>query len=147
MINERYKRAFTETLYYLKGIRKEDINKIPVSFMSFLEKNCSKEYECSFDYTKPLKDLKLMDETKGVISMICLNYWCETQEQKNSFLEHLNNNEKKYQEKLRKLYNPDDLFKNEEPKIVPNSTEMIESKESIFVKIYRKIRQFIKRNV
>lgn len=147
MINERYKRAFTETLYYLKGIRKEDINKIPVSFMSFLEKNCSKEYECSFDYTKPLKDLKLMDETRGVISMICLNYWCETQEQKNSFLEHLNNNEKRYQEKLRELYNSDNLFKNEESKIVPNSTEMIESKESIFVKIYRKIRQFIKRDV
>ena len=104
MVSQRYSIAMAETLHYLKGITQEDINKIPQKFMEFLKNNASKEYNCDFDYTKPLKDIELKEETRGLIGMICLNYWCETQEQKNSFLEHLNENEKAYQEKLRKKY-------------------------------------------
>ena len=86
MINEKYGIAITETLHYLKGINQEDINKIPKKFMVFLKENASKNYSCNFDYTKPLKELNLTNETKGLISMICLNYWCETDEQKKLLL-------------------------------------------------------------
>ena len=37
--------------------------------------------------------------------MICLNYWCETEEQKNNFIKHLNENEIRYQEELKEKYN------------------------------------------
>lgn len=111
MVNERYSIAMTETLHYLKGIRQDDLNKIPSKFMKFLNENCAKNYICEFDYTKPLKDIKLSNEARGIIAMICLNYWCETDEQKEKFKKHLNENELKYQEGLRKKYNYDDLFK------------------------------------
>ena len=111
MVNERYGIAIAETLYYLKGINQNDIDKIPNYFMTFLKNNASQDYECKFDYTRPLKELNLKNETRGLIAMICLNYWCETEEQKNSFREHLNENEKRYQEELRKKYNID-VFKN-----------------------------------
>ena len=114
MVNERYSIAMAETLHYLKGISEEDIKKIPNKFMEFLKLNSSKNYECNFDYTKPLNELKLKDETRGLISMICLNYWCETEEQKNNFIKHLNANENKYQEELQKKYSVDNLFKNNE---------------------------------
>ena len=110
MVNERYSKAMAETLYYLKGISTNDMKKIPNKFIQFLKENALQNYECDFDYTKPLKDIKLMDETRGLISMICLNYWCENEEQKNNFIKHLNENEIRHQEELRKKYNIDDIF-------------------------------------
>lgn len=112
MVNERYSIAISETLHYLKGINQDDINKIPNKFMLFLKENASKSYSCNFDYSKPLKELNLTKEAKGLIAMICLNYWCKTEEQKIKFSNHLNINEQNYQEDLRKKYNVDDIFKN-----------------------------------
>ena len=111
MINQRYKIAISETLHYLNGIKQDDIHKIPDKFMNFLKANKSKNYECDFDYTKPLNELQLMDETRAIIGMICLNYWCETEEQKIKFRNHLNVNEQAYQETLKIKYNGDDIFK------------------------------------
>lgn len=117
MVNVQYANAMAETLHYLKGIRKEDIDKIPKSFMKFLEENASKEYICNFDYHIPLKELNLLDETKGIIGTICLNYWCNTQEQKQAYLKRLNENEIKFQEELREKYSYDNLFKKRENEI------------------------------
>lgn len=148
MVNERYGIAMAETLHYLKGISQDDINKIPDKFITFLKSNASQNYECKFDYTRPLKELNLKNETRGLIAMICLNYWCETEEQKNSFIEHLNKNEKKYQEELREEYNIDDIFKKKEfiPK-VEKTTENIDKnklpvqakRENIFKRVFTRI--------
>lgn len=143
MLNERYRKAMSETLYYLKGIKDEDVNKIPKSFIAFLEENSLKDYECDFDYTKPLKELKLLDETRGIISLICLNYWCETPEQKENFKKHLRDNEAKYQEELKKKYDINNIFNKPEKNIakdnnqneLPAKTE----KENVFKKLFNKI--------
>lgn len=151
MINERYSIAMAETLHYLKGIRKEDIDKIPNKFIKFLKENASQNYECKFDYTKSLKELEIMDETKGLISMICLNYWCDTEEKKINFKKNLNENEKKYQEELRKKYNIDDIFKKKEPdKKVEIITENIDTnrlpiqseQQSVFQRVFNRIIKF-----
>ena len=112
MINEKYGIAICETLHYLKGINQNDLNKIPGKFMEFLNNNCLKDYKCDFDYSKPLKDLKISDEARGLIAMICMNYWCVSNEQKDKFKKHLIENEIKFQEDLREKYNPNDIFKN-----------------------------------
>lgn len=62
--------------------------------------------------TNLLVGLELQKETLGLISMITLNYWCKTKEQKDFFMNKLNDNERIYQEKLSKEYNIDDIFKN-----------------------------------
>ena len=152
MVNERYGIAMAETLHYLKGISQDDINKIPDNFITFLKNNASQNYECKFDYTRPLKELNLKNETRGLIAMICLNYWCETEDQKNSFIEHLNKNEKKYQEELRKEYNIDDIFKKKEfiPK-VEKTTENIDKnrlpvqaeRENIFKRVFNRIMKIL----
>ena len=75
MINDiKYANAMAEVLYYLKGIRDEDLAKIPKKLIDFLEENSNKNYICNFDYTKPLKELNLTDESKGIIAMICYYY-------------------------------------------------------------------------
>ena len=59
MVNERYSVAMSETLHYLKGINQKDLDRIPNKFIQFLNDNCLIDYECNFDYTKPLKELDI----------------------------------------------------------------------------------------
>ena len=130
MVNEKYSIAMCETLRYLKGINQDDLNKIPSKFIKFLSDNSSKNYECDFDYTKPLKELNISEEARGIIAMICLNYWCITDEQKEKFKSHLTKNELKFQKEMRRKYNPDNLFKNKVEKNVVDTVK-IEHKELI----------------
>ncbi len=148
MVNERYGIAIAETLHYLKGISQDDINKIPNKFMTFLKENAVQDYKCKFDYTRPLNELNLKNETRGLIAMICLNYWCETEEQKNSFRQHLNENEGQYREQLREKYNIADIFNKKE--LISNAgstTENIDTnklpikaeQDNIFKRVFNRI--------
>lgn len=112
MIDKKYAIAMAETLHYLKGIPEQDIKKIPNQFLEFLKENADSNYKCDFDYNKSLKELHLKNETYGIISIICYNYWCETPEEKMKYLTRLKENEKNYQEKLETQYDLSNLFKN-----------------------------------
>ena len=144
MIDKRYSIAMSETLHYLKGINQRDLNKIPNKFMLFLKENASNSYSCNFDYNKPLKELKLTDEAKGLIALICLNYWCETEEQKIKFRNHLNVNEQAYQKEMEEKYSVDNLFKNKKNvaqiEQKEESVAMVEYKESIFKRFLNRIK-------
>lgn len=148
MVSVKNANAMAEVIYYLKGIKQEDINKIPKKLLQYLNDNASKEYKCDFDYNKPLKDLNLLDETRGIIGMICYNYWCIDEIQKKQYIDKLNINELKYQEFLHEKYNPDNLFKNKNEKNIEEpikTTEMIEYKETLFKKIIIKIKNFFRK--
>ena len=143
MVSVRNANAMAEVIYYLKGIKQEDIDKIPKKFIQYLNKNASKEYKCDFDYNKPLKELNLLDETRGIIGMICYNYWCVTEKQKEQYLKRLSQNEQQYQKKLDEKYNPDNIFENKILDFIENTTnptEITEYKESIFKKLINKIK-------
>ena len=142
MVNVRNANAMAEVVYYLKGIRQEDINKIPKKLLQYINENASKEYKCEFDYNRPLKELNLLDETRGIIGMICYNYWCVDEIQKEQYINKLNKNELKYQEILHEKYNPDNLFKNKDEKIIEENVTTIEYKENLFKKLIIKIKRF-----
>lgn len=146
MVSIKNANAIAEVIYYLKGIKQEDIDKIPKKFMQYLNENASKEYKCNFDYNKPLKELNLLEETRGIIGMICYNYWCATENQKEEYLKKLSRNEQKYQQILYEKYNPDNLFKNKVSQIesVENSVAMVEYKETIFKKFISRIKSIFK---
>ena len=140
MIDVKNANAVSEVLHYLKGINQVDIDKLPNKLINFLEENASKDYICDFDYTKPLSELDVLDETKGLLGLICLNYWCETEEEKAEFRQKLNENENQYQKELREKYNPDDIFKNDitaEVQISSTATELPSNiqTENIFPRI------------
>ena len=138
-----------EVLWYLKGIKEDDINKIPKDIINFIKQNASKEYNCTFNYNKPLKELNLLDESRGIIAMLCYKYWCTTKEQKEMYLKKLNNNEANYQMKMNEKYNSNNLFKNNNQKSAntqnnENNTKMIEYKESIFKRLFAKMKNMCK---
>ena len=128
--------AISETLHYLKGIKESDLNKIPINFIEFLKENADTNYKCNFNYTKPLKDLPLLPETRGIISAICLNFWCETKEQKENFLKLLNENEKKYsaQFDFEKIIKKNDIQESnhtgEATSIIQEKITQVESREN-----------------
>lgn len=143
MVSVRNANAMAEVIYYLNGIKQEDIDKIPKKFIQYLNENASKEYKCNFDYNKPLKELNLLDETRGIIGMICYNYWCVTEKQKEQYLKRLSQNEQQYQKILNEKYNPDNIFENKKLDFIENTTtptEITEYKESIFKKLINKIK-------
>ncbi len=143
MVSVRNANAMAEVIYYLKGIKQEDIDKIPKKFIQYLNENASKEYKCDFDYNKPLKELNLLDETRGIIGMICYNYWCVTEKQKEQYLKRLSQNEQQYQKILNEKYNPDNIFGKKKLDFIENTTnptEITEYKESIFKKFINKIK-------
>lgn len=149
--NIRYSNAMAELLHYLKGIKQSDVNKVPNKLIEFFKENASKDYNCDFDYTKPLKEIKLQEETKGLIAMLCLKYWCETEEQRQQFIAKLNENERKYQEELSEKYNPDNIFKKEEQATVgaisncSKEADIIKFKESIFKRILNIIKKIFRK--
>lgn len=138
MIGINNANAMAEVIYYLKGIKQEDINKIPKTLMQYLNENASKDYMCDFDYNKPLKELDILDETRGIIGMICYNYWCVTRQQKELYLKKLSQNEQQYQEILHKKYNPDDIFKKSNKNNTSETQKdnaLIEYRQSFFTKL------------
>lgn len=100
VVDKNYAIAMSELLYFLKGFSDEEISKIPKELMNFLEKNADQNYKCNFDHNANIEDLHLKDETYGLISMICYNYWCETPEEKKQYLDLLNESEKEYQKHI-----------------------------------------------
>ena len=149
MVSVESQNAMAEVLWYLNGIKEEDVNKIPKDIMNYFKQNASKEYKCTFDYNKPLKELDLLDETRGIIGMICYKYWCTTKEQKEMYLKKINNNEKNYQIKMYEKYDPNNLFKKnnfqkEGISNNENATGIIEYKESVVQKIITKIKSLWK---
>lgn len=145
MISNNYSIAMAETLHYLKGISKHDIKKIPKEFITYLKENADTTYKCDFDYNKSLNDLDLKVETRGIISHICFNYWCETEEQKKLYLKRLRENEAIYQKELKSKYNTD-VFANKRNNIKNEETvQLVKYKETWFKKILNKIKSIIKK--
>lgn len=107
------------------------------------------EADFYIDAEKSLNEQDISEESKDLISLIYYNYIADENE-KREILKSWDFNEKKYQEELRKKYNPDAIFENkrkEMHKLENESTSnnaMIEyKKESIF----QKIKNFIKKMI
>ena len=124
------------------------VNKISKKVRDFIKKEKDKDYKLNIDSSKPLYEQNLLKETIALLTLIELNYWCESEEEKQEILKELSENDRKKEEGLRKKYNPDNLFKKEEKIKVEQfeTTAMVEYKEkSIIRKILDKIKSFFKR--
>ena len=143
MVSIDLSESISETLDILNHIDKMYVNKIPRNFLKFLEKNKDTNYISKLDHSKKLNEMNLKEKTKNILATIYMNYWCNEQE-KEKFLNLLNENEIQRQKDLRDRYNPDNLFKKQEykteEKLVMEENAMIEYKETIFQKFINKIK-------
>lgn len=151
MKKDEYSIAYAEVLHYLKGIRKKQIMLIPKGLIEYFKANKSQTYKCNFDYNKPLNEIEISDKAKGIIGMICLNYWSNSNNEKKIFLEKIEENEKIYQKELNEKYSYDNIFKkSNKDKDLENEEKLLDleptKKVKLFEKIINKLKQYFNKN-
>lgn len=109
--NQAY--SYAEILEILSFTHIDLVKKIPQKLLSIFKENALSTYEYHLDKNIPLENQEISVETANLITLISLNYWCKTEEQKNELKEILLENEKIQNENLRKQYNVDNIFNNE----------------------------------
>ena len=148
MIATEYARGLTEVLTILDNTPQEYTNKIPEKVKKFFQENAAKDYAPTFDPTGDLKDMNLKKETKHILSVIYLNYWAETKEEKQQFQTILKQNQQTIDQTIREKYNPDKIFEKEpetlisEPPVKP-SESLTQYKESFIKKLMTKIKTWL----
>lgn len=73
MLEERYKRAYTEVLAVIDNLSKDERSKIPEYRIEFFKRNCAKDYDFTIDVSK--EDYELSREAYAIIVSIFMDYF------------------------------------------------------------------------
>ena len=143
-----YSQVLSEVYQIIEYMEPELKEKIPEKLINQIAEKRDKDYVFKYDTTKSLLDQDMYDESKHLISAIYINYVCDDEE-KREILNICSENDKKYEEELRKKYDVNNLFSSNkssesEEKIEEygeNISKLIEQKEKgLFAKIWDKIK-------
>ena len=151
MIEAKYSEAAAQVLDILNYTDKEDVKKIPQSFINFLTEIANKNYKANFNHNGPISGLNLRKQTRELLGFIYITWWCNEKD-RNKFksIIHSDNSKAVKTEKIEN-YNIDDIFKNKKElksnvvtqNVVTEEISMIEYKEeNIFKRIINKILSF-----
>ena len=131
--------AYSEIYEILNLMEDEDKERVPQEVRDFFEEQRMKEYKPNIRTDIPLTEQNLKRETVVLLTILVINYWCDSEEEKQSFIDELEKNEKIKMELQE--YNPDNLFKNrkktKEDVVMEQveNVEMIQYKENLFTKL------------
>ena len=149
MKEAEYSEAAVEVLDILNHTNKEDVARIPQSFIKFLTNISSKSYKVKFNHEQPINGLNLKKQTRELLGFIYITWWCDKEErEKYKKLIHESNIKN---EEIKEKYSVNDIFKNkkekQEHKIIQNENVMKTSiaeykKENIFKRVLNKILSF-----
>lgn len=149
MREAEYSEAAVEVLDILNHTNKEDVERIPQSFIKFLTDIASKSYKPQFNHEQPVNGLNLRKKTKELLGFIYITWWCDKEEREKYKNQIHGENVKK--KEIKENYDLNDIFKNRREKqqheVIQNEnvmeTHMIEYKEeNIFKKVLNKILSF-----
>ena len=143
--------AYKQLITILNNMEPEYKEKIPKKLMKLFEENSAEDYEFHLDLTRPLQEQELNSKTLALLAMLNLNYWCETEEEKQEIIKHYTENERKYQEELRKKYNTDNIFQknnkeNKQEETTEQQVALVEHRESVIRKLINKIKSIFHRS-
>lgn len=119
------------------------VNKIPKKLKNIFKEEKSFDYKPVIDTKKALNEQKLQKETLVILAIFCLNYWCDSEEEKQELIKAYSENERKNEAEIREKYNPDNLLKKREE--IPADTQIIEYHEGMLTKIWNKIKSLFHR--
>lgn len=137
-INKR----LTEVEYILKKLDDKYINKIPREVWNFISDNKDNSYVFNYDESKTLDEQNLNIDTVAILTYINMEYLLN-EEQKKSMQVLLKKDEMIAEEEKRKIYNVNNLFKNEIVVSPSKEESMVEYNESILRKVWNKILKFL----
>ena len=146
------KDIYSEVYAILNMLGKEYINKLPNDIYNIIKEEKSTEYNPVYATTVALDKQDVKKETISIIAFLHLNYWCN-EEEKIKLRELFDENEDKYQEKLKQQEEQEVEQEDEEIQDDNNEIEigkeflsMIVYKEENFAqRIFNKIRKLFSR--
>lgn len=140
-MNIKTKEIYSEVYQVLNLLGNEYIDKLPKSLFNMLEEKRNINYEPKYTEDLPLNKQNIKKETLSIIALLHLNYWCENVKERNELNQMFKDNEDRYQDELRKKYDPDNIFKKHiQENIIKNEVSLVEYKESIFKRLINKIK-------
>lgn len=145
-------KAYSEVYEIVNMLEKEYLDRIPEKVLDFFDEARDKEYKPIIDVNKPLNKQNIQRDTMILLAILDLNYWCDSEEEKQEILDMFNRNAEikiQQQKELEEKYNPDNLFKKKQTTSEFEENEefsMIEYKEpNIIKKILDKILNMFKK--
>lgn len=133
--NLHMKNIFSEITEIFRYIDFETLNKIPRDIKQKIYNNANPKHDFRYDVNKAIKEQDIMEDTKDLIAIIFLRFCCN-EEEKAMLLNECVENEKKFLEIQRNQYNNlDNIFNKEKPKDICIENQLVEYKESIFMKV------------
>lgn len=141
--------AYSEVCTILNMLEDEYKERVPKNVMDFFEEERDKEYNPIIDVNIPLEKQNLRRKTIVLLAILNLNYWCDSEEEKQEILDSFAKNEelKRIKEKeLTENYNINNLFKKIENNENKTEVSLIEYKKQNFIqKIILKIKSLFRR--
>ena len=144
---------YSEVYNILNLLGNSYIDKLPKSLFKMIEEEKSSTYNPQYSEDKSLNEQNIKRESLSMIALFHLNYWCNSNEEKEQLKQLFKNNEEKHQAEIREKYNPDNLFKNRkqenttESQPFINDVAIVKYKEKNFLqKIFDKIKYLFKKN-
>lgn len=152
-MRENSKLAYSEVYAIINLLEDEYLDKIPKKIINFFDEEREKNYIPVIDVNVSLLKQNLQRETMILLTILKLNYWCNSEEEKQEIRDNLYRNQQikiKKQKELEEQYNPNNLFKNRTKTNTsndsPSNLEMIEYKKQNFIQVLlNKIMNFFKR--
>ena len=111
MNNVEYRNTLYEVNEVFGILDKSLVEKLPKDLLEKIAAQKAKKHDFKLDYTKPLKEQKLMKTTRQFLSGLYLTYWAEEQD-KIKMRKRMLENERKQYENFEKNYR-ESIFYNE----------------------------------
>ena len=144
-MNVQTQEIYSEVSSILNLLGESYIKKLPVSLFNMIKEEKRQDYNPKYDSKINLEQQNMKRETLSMIALFHLNYWCNSDEEKNELKTLFKTNEEKHQAEIREKYNPDNLFKKrstqQEEYVVTKEVAMVEYKEPFLKGIFNKIKR------
>ncbi len=144
-MNVQTQEIYSEVYSILNLLGESYIKKLPVSLFNMIKEEKRQDYNPKYDSKINLEQQNMKRETLSMIALFHLNYWCNSDEEKNELKTLFKTNEEKHQAEIKEKYNPDNLFKKrstqQEEYVVTNEVAMVEYKEPFLKRIFNKIKR------
>ncbi len=146
MLSVNTRQAYTELDNFIELLDEHYRNKVPEKLREFFKKEKDNNYIKVIDPNIPIKEQNLKEETLALIAVLNLQYWCEDEDEKRRLKKIYYDNEIKHQNKLKGLYNLDEVFKNKQQQTnkkiyeeIQENVAMVKYKKETFIDKIKKI--------
>lgn len=149
-MNIQTQEMYSEVYSILNMLGESYIKKLPTSLFKMVKEERKQDYNPKYNPKIDLEQQNIKRESLSMVALFHLNYWCNSDEEKNELNILFKTNDEKYQAEIREKYNQDNIFKKhslqQEENLIINEVAMVEYKEPLFKRFINKIKNIFHMN-